>query len=829
MEEETGYTCDQYGDDDVSRTYKDCSNQDDYSSDNKSWSSYNNFPNEDFQKNEDGACSENEDVYVQNEQHAFEESFADNLSQDDVDDRSSDDGHDDDDEADMDSEQAEIQQQALQTHWKVMAMTFGSQWEAYTFYNKHARERGFNIRKEKVKRGKGLSGTIRFRRYVCSRAGKQQSKFLNSEGHTRRLRPGTRCECGAQLVVKLDKAHKIWFVAAFLDDHNHVLARPDEVAFLRSHRRIQDFQRAEILAMEGSGIRKHIIFDNFISRYGSYDKCGLVRRDVYNLCCREKIKLIAKGDIDTALGIMRSKKAKDPNFFFEYMLDKEGQLKSMFWCDAQSRRDYQLYGDVIVFDNTYKMNRYGMPFVPFVGVNNHRCTTVFGCAIVFDETEGTYVWLLQTFMKANCQKKPKSVITNGDTAMIRAIRNVLPDVFHRLCSWHVEKNMQKHLSYKSRDEFRSLLYYSTSPANFRERWLAFVGKWKTDKTKDWLNRMYRKRSLWAASFLSDGFFLGMRSNQRSESLNSCLHLHLDYGMTIVDLVVHYENCIVRLRENEARDDCNSSQTLPPSVTEYKDIEKHAAIVFTRANFYILQEDLKKMGELEIFETLVGVDCHTFILTWKNNRKFQFSVQYRPRNSEETIACSCQRMVRKGLPCKHILYVLNHLKLSEIPKCCILKRLSKNERGGLPAQCKSDMFGWDWSGIEERARYSQLSMTGAEAFHVAATDPFVFDELMQCLQNIISNKKVPDDEAVGRRRYVHEDAREPERGANVIRDLVKVSTKGAPKQSKTRRLENDPEVTKNDRPKSFAEKKSGPLCGLCRNPGHRRQTCKLNKK
>ena len=119
------------------------------------------------------------------------------------------------------------------------------------------------------------------------------------------------------------------------------------------------------------------------------------------------MKLIAKGDANTAIGIMRSRKEKDPEFFFEYVLDKEGHLKSMFWCDAQSRRDYQLYGDVTVFDSTYKMNRYGMPFIPFVGVNNHRCTTVFGCAIVSDETEATYVWLLQTFLKANCQKKPR--------------------------------------------------------------------------------------------------------------------------------------------------------------------------------------------------------------------------------------------------------------------------------------------------------------------------------------------------------------------------------------------------------------------------------------
>ena len=89
----------------------------------------------------------------------------------------------------------------------------------------------------------------------------------------------------------------------------------------------------------------------------------------------------------------------------------------------------------------------------------------------------------------------------------------------------------------------------------------------------------------------------MRSNQRSEILNSSLHLHLDYGMTIVDLVVHYENCIDRLRENEAEDDRTANQSLPPSITTYKAIEDHAAIVFTPANFYILQKDLLKLAGL----------------------------------------------------------------------------------------------------------------------------------------------------------------------------------------------------------------------------------------
>jgi zinc finger SWIM domain-containing protein 3 len=60
--------------------------------------------------------------------------------------------------------------------------------------------------------------------------------------------------------------------------------------------------------------------------------------------------------------------------FFDYQLDKKGRLEHMLWCDSQSRQDYMDFGDVLEFDSTYKMNWYGMPFVPFVGMNNHRQT-----------------------------------------------------------------------------------------------------------------------------------------------------------------------------------------------------------------------------------------------------------------------------------------------------------------------------------------------------------------------------------------------------------------------------------------------------------------------
>nr|XP_020182161.1 protein FAR1-RELATED SEQUENCE 5-like [Aegilops tauschii subsp. strangulata] len=470
---------------------------------------------------------------------------------------------------------------------EIMKMTLTSHDVAYDFYNSYARDNGFSIRRNKV------------------RQGKRDSKLLTEEGHSRRLRAETRCFYEAHLTVKLDQKRGVWYVERFEDKHSHMLAGPDEVPFLWSHRKIKEYQKHEIMSMGTAGIRIHDMMDCFISKHVWYGGVGFTRHEIYNLCAKEKRKLLPKGDATTAIGIMASRKQRDPSFFFEYKLDKEGHLNRMFWCDSQSRHDYEDFGDVLVFDSTYKMNRYGMPFIPFVGLNNHRKTTIFGCAVVSDETEETYVWLLQTFLRSMCQKMPKSVITDADTAMIKAIREVLPDVWHRICTWHIEKNMKMHLSHKSLKEFRTLLYYSTSTTTFEERWHAFSKRCQSEKTVAWLRRMYKKRRLWVAAYLTEGFWLGMKSNQRSESLKSCLHLHLDSEMTLVDMILQYENAVVRIRENEARDDCTASQSLPVPVTSSRKLEIAVSHVFTPANFYMLQDDLNKIDDMEIVEIKLG--------------------------------------------------------------------------------------------------------------------------------------------------------------------------------------------------------------------------------
>ncbi|KAI8549703.1 hypothetical protein RHMOL_Rhmol06G0045800 [Rhododendron molle] len=52
-------------------------------------------------------------------------------------------------------------------------------------------------------------------------------------------------------------------------------------------------------------------------------------------------------------------------------LDDEERLRNVFWADARSRAACKEFGDVVTFDTTYLVNKYDMPFAPFVSVNHH--------------------------------------------------------------------------------------------------------------------------------------------------------------------------------------------------------------------------------------------------------------------------------------------------------------------------------------------------------------------------------------------------------------------------------------------------------------------------
>ena len=88
--------------------------------------------------------------------------------------------------------------------------------------------------------------------------------------------------------------------------------------------------------------------------------------------------------------------------------------------------DFSIYGDVIVFDTTYRTNKYNLICALIVGVNNHWLNVVFGCAFIADETTDTFEWVLSTFKKSMGGSQPATLFTNQDLAMAKAIEKVTP-------------------------------------------------------------------------------------------------------------------------------------------------------------------------------------------------------------------------------------------------------------------------------------------------------------------------------------------------------------------------------------------------------------------
>ncbi|KAK2650418.1 hypothetical protein Ddye_017907 [Dipteronia dyeriana] len=127
-------------------------------------------------------------------------------------------------------------------------------------------------------------------------------------------------------------------------------------------------------------------------------------------------------------------------------LDNGEQITNIFWVDARMILDYGHFGDVVSFDTTYKTNKENRPFGVFVGLNHHRETVIFGATLMYDETVDSFIWLFETFLEAMSKKTPKTIITDQDAAMAKAISHVMPNTYHRLCTWHMMQNALKHVN-----------------------------------------------------------------------------------------------------------------------------------------------------------------------------------------------------------------------------------------------------------------------------------------------------------------------------------------------------------------------------------------------
>jgi zinc finger SWIM domain-containing protein 3 len=149
---------------------------------------------------------------------------------------------------------------------------------------------------------------------------------------------------------------------------------------------------------------------------------------------------MAFGQAGSMLKFFHEKIAENPSFQFEQQLDCEEHIANIFWADAKMMLDYAYFSDVVTFDTTIGTNKEYRPFGVFLGLNQFRETTIFGAALLFDETFASFKWLFETFLAAHNGRQPRAIYTDQDAAMGKAIDAVFTEAYHGLCTFHIMIN-----------------------------------------------------------------------------------------------------------------------------------------------------------------------------------------------------------------------------------------------------------------------------------------------------------------------------------------------------------------------------------------------------
>ncbi|XP_019416721.1 PREDICTED: protein FAR1-RELATED SEQUENCE 5-like [Lupinus angustifolius] len=314
---------------------------------------------------------------------------------------------------------------------------------AYEFYKMYGMKKGFAIRKYHTHQDK--DGEIVWQSFFCDREGFREKK--DDVVRKRVPRKETRCGCLARMKIHVDKEKGGWYVSYFSDEHSHEVVGEYYGGMIAYNRRMTETNIGQMNTMRELGIGTGNIFASFADQYGGYHYIGFSRKDMYNQI--QKQRRIGNGDAEATLQYLKEQLKSDSVMYWRHTVDEKGKLQHLLWADECSIFDYSIFRDVLAFDATYGRNNYKFSVVVFSGVNHHKQITIFVTVVVSNETEETYVWILEIFLEAMNGKQPKCVITNGDLAMKNSIQRVFPETQHRLCALHICNNAGKNIKKKN--------------------------------------------------------------------------------------------------------------------------------------------------------------------------------------------------------------------------------------------------------------------------------------------------------------------------------------------------------------------------------------------
>jgi len=332
------------------------------------------------------------------------------------------------------------------------------------------------------------------------------------------------------------------------------------------------------------------------------------------------------------------------------------------------KEQYFHYHDVVYFDTTFCTNKFKYPLAALIGMDGFGRTVVFALALLKDETCESFEWLFESILLA-VPVAPKIIFTDEDLAMKKAIEKVFPDAKHRLCAWHLERNLKKKvlaiLGAKVYEEMRghfwNLVQNCKGEQYVQEQ---FENMYKLCKIDNKVNAnavaavdyLVDREEYWVKHHSRSLLHFDQTSTSRAESMNSLIKRTIKKNCKHLDVFIKELNAALTNEQEAVR-----------GVLEYNAVVKQRIAVSQYPFCHAYPKNLTPFAIRKI-EDEVRFISHNMCYYECNKDNRGFRVRYHKDNTERIYAvtvddeknypkhCSCGHVNTWGLPCKHMCFI-----------------------------------------------------------------------------------------------------------------------------------------------------------------------------
>ncbi|KAJ0256724.1 Protein FAR1-RELATED SEQUENCE 8 [Hirschfeldia incana] len=557
-------------------------------------------------------------------------------------------------------------------------MEFDSYDDAYTYYNSYARDLGFAIRvksswtkrNSKEKRGAVL---------CCNCEGFKTVKEPNS---ARRKETRTGCQAMIRLrLIDLDR----WKIDEVKLEHNHSFD-PERAHNSKSHKKTCGSGSSSACTKRKPEAPIDVQVQTIkLYRTNAVDSNGETS-DPDQSHSSSRLNLRGGGGFRVLQDFFFKSQLTNPNFFYSMDLSDDGGLRNVFWIEARARAAYSHFNDVVVFDTTCLSNAYELPLVAFVGVNHHGDSILLGCGLVSDQSY--YVWLFRAWLTCMSGRPPQTFVTEHCKSIQTAVSEVFPRAHHRLSLTHVLQTIFQSVvgGLQDSESFRVALnrvvYGYLKVEEFEVAWEGMVIRFGLTNHET-IRGLFQDREQWAPVYLKDTFLAGALTFRLGDAAAAAAPFifssYVHQQTSLREFLEGYESFLDKKYTNEALCDLESSKSIPELKTTHP-YEAQMAKVFTKEIFTRFQEEVSATsscsGVTQVHSN--GGSASTYVVKEQEGEKMRdFEVIYETNAAQVRCSCVCGGFSFNGYQCRHVLLLLSHKGLEEIPSQYILQRWRKD--------------------------------------------------------------------------------------------------------------------------------------------------------